>query len=67
MTPVQAAKIIGCNPRHVRAMIAAGNLVARRRSIPGGFVYRITREEAERVRDDPPTQGWPRGVARRKK
>lgn len=69
MTPREAAKIIGCSPGHVRVLICDGRLKARQINTEWFPFYRyeITRHECERYRDEPQTQGWPRGQSRPKK
>lgn len=67
MTPNQAATIIGCNGSHVRNLIRAGKLKAKRVKYVGnqhGYRYDITPCEACRYRDLEQTQGWPRGKSR---
>ena len=65
MTPKQAAAVIGCSPSQVRALIRTGKIKATKHLTPGsttpGYYYTVTRREAERYRDTPQKQGWPRG------
>ena len=66
LTPTQAAAVIGCTPDNVRKMIRKGELNAVEVRIPGGWYYAIKPADAERIRDNPPTQrGTPRGSKRR--
>lgn len=64
MSVTEAATLIGCHPRHLRSMITAGKVKAQRKNLPYGYTYTLTRKEAERVRDNPPSRGWPRGKPR---
>lgn len=65
MTPKEAADYIGCSPQQVRTLIRRGKIKARKHKIPGGrkpgYCYLISKKEAERYRDAPQRQGWPRG------
>ena len=65
MTPLQAAKLIGCSVSQVRTLCSTGTLKARKRSIPGGFYYDVDRQSAEAYRDAPQKQGYPRGQKRK--
>ena len=67
MTVREAAELIGCNLRHIRTLISAGKLRARKVPTPltrVGYYYQITLREAKRYRDTPQSQGWPRGEPR---
>ncbi len=62
MTPREAAKLIGCSARQVRALCHTGKIKATKVKTPGGqFCYDIPIAEARRYRDKPQKWGWPRG------
>ena len=49
LSVTQAAKIIGCGPRHVRWMISSGYI--KRAEMIGSFMYVIPQEEVLKARD----------------
>ena len=66
MTPTEAAAVIGCSPRHVRALIGAGKIQAIPVPYRHGYTWSITQAEAERYRDAPTSgRGYPRGKKRK--
>ena len=66
MTPSKAAEVIGCTPRHVRALIQRGKLAAKKVHSDSApyFRYEITAAEARRYAREPQTRGFPRGGKR---
>ncbi len=61
MTPREAAAIIGCSARQVRVLCKKGRIESTKVETPGGHCYDVSLAEARRYRDEPQTQGWPRG------
>ena len=58
----EAAELIGIHPSHLRRLIRAGQVAHTEHFLPDGRkLYTVTRTEAERVRDNPPAVGRPRG------
>ena len=53
MTPLEAAKSIGCTVSTVRDLIRLGKIKARKKPIPGGFVYNITTTEVTKFKNKP--------------
>jgi len=64
MTPTEAATLIGCHVRHVRALCKQGVIKSRRRQTPGGFYYVVDPDSAMEYANKPQTQGFPRGQKR---
>ena len=66
MTVQEAAKLIGCSPRHARALARAGVLRATREKAPWGklFCYNIHKQSAVAYRDKQQPRGFPRGAKR---
>ncbi len=61
MTPTQAAELIGCTARHVRTLIARGQIHAS----PNRYSYSIPIEEVRRFLRKPQSgRGFPRGAKR---
>lgn len=63
MTVVEAARAIGCHPRHVRWLITTGRLRATkgpRRTDP----YSVHAGDVRRYAATPQPQGYPRGASR---
>ena len=56
----EAAELIGCTANYVRLLIRSGKLAAEQVQTAEGKRYRISRAEAERVRDLPRGRGRPR-------
>lgn len=64
----QAAERIGCSTSQITTMIRCGTLLAHRLKTDQnrfGYVYRISEQEADRIRNQPPTGGWRRGRKRK--
>ena len=67
MTPVEAAAVIGCHPRHVRTLVQRGRLQARRQPTKAnrhGYILVLHAEGVRRYAATEQSQGWPRGVKR---
>ena len=64
MNPREAAAVIGCCPRHVRALIQKGDLKAERLEAGVLITYNITIQEAKRYAQTKQSRGWPRGKKR---
>ncbi len=68
MTPRQAAAIVGCHPQHIRNMVRAGLIKAKRKHYDFGYTLDISMAEATRFKNRPlDKRGWPRGKPRRRK
>lgn len=72
MTPKEAALLIGCHERYVRALIKKGELKARQIDAPHtnnlGYRWDISEKAVERFnRDHVQTKGFPMGKKRDKK
>lgn len=61
MTTVEAARLIGCDPRYARALASQGKISATRGA---DGRYQITVEEVRRFLSMPQGRGWPRGKPR---
>ena len=66
MTVKEAALLIGCSKRHVRALIARKLVAARFTPTPTGGYYDVHRKSAARyaLYGNPDGRGWPRGKSR---
>lgn len=70
MSTDEAARLIGCHPRHVRTLISRGKLAATLRPAINQqgqqyrMAYDVSLEEVRRFLDNPQRQGWPRGKPR---
>jgi hypothetical protein len=60
MTTREASLLIGCSPRHARALASQGKLAAVRRD--GG--YDVSMEGVRNFLSMPQGRGWPRGKPR---
>ena len=60
MTTREASLLIGCSPRHARALASQGKL----RAVRWGRDWEIPMEEVRRFLSVPQGRGWPRGKPR---
>jgi excisionase family DNA binding protein len=60
MTVAEAARAIGCSPRHVRTLIVQGKLRARKHE----RLYDLSPREVYRYWAEPQGRGFPRGRKR---
>jgi hypothetical protein len=68
MTPSEAAKVIGCNPRYVRTLIQQDKLSAQLIwKTDLSCEYDIKLSEVRRYAKTKQSRGWPRGKPRKSK
>ena len=69
MTPIEAAKIIGCSPSHCRELLRTGKIPCKIIVVGDKRFYDVTKADAMRFKRAPKTdqRGFPRGAKRNRK